>query len=220
MRGRLAPRFAAAGLGLSLVLASVLALSPLVPTTLALAQTSQRDQSAEQYVQTQAQRALGILAGHGKAEKIRAFRAFVDQVADVPAITHFVLGKYNRTITPDQYQRFAAAFREYASNIYETRLDDYHGETLKVTGSVVRKPGDVIVTSQITGGAQPQPISVRWRVIRGAAGWKVVDVEVKGIWLAITEEQDFVSTIDNAQGNVDVLIAQLQKRNRDPASTT
>ncbi|PZR30546.1 MAG: toluene tolerance protein, partial [Caulobacter segnis] len=29
--------------------------------------------------------------------------------------------------------------------------------------------------------------------------------------LAITQQQDFVSTIDNAGGNIDVLINQLQK---------
>jgi phospholipid transport system substrate-binding protein len=38
----------------------------------------------------------------------------------------------------------------------------------------------------------------------------MVDVEVAGIWLAITQQQDFVSTIDNAHGDVNVLIAQLQ----------
>jgi phospholipid transport system substrate-binding protein len=37
-------------------------------------------------------------------------------------------------------------------------------------------------------------------------------VQVSGIWLAITQQQDFVSTIDNAGGNVDVLIGQLEKQ--------
>ena len=37
----------------------------------------------------------------------------------------------------------------------------------------------------------------------------MVDVQVKGVWLAITQQQDFVSTIDNHGGNIDVLIKQL-----------
>jgi phospholipid transport system substrate-binding protein len=49
-------------------------------------------------------------------------------------------------------------------------------------------------------------------VLGESGGWRVVDVQVAGVWLAITEQQDFVSTIDNAGGNVDVLIAQLQKQ--------
>ena len=186
----------------------------LFAATPAAAQNSARDVQAEQYVQTEAQRALTILANRGMntAEKTRIFRAFVDEVADVPRITQFVLGKYARVATPAQRQSFAVVFREYASNVYESRLDEYHGETLTVTGSVVRRPGDVIVNSMVVGGRQSKPVAVAWRVIGGGASWKVIDVQVAGVWLAITEQQDFVSTIDNAGGNVDVLIRQLQAK--------
>ena len=182
--------------------------------TPAAAQNAARDVAAEQFVQTEAQRALTILANRGMstAEKTRIFRGFVDQIADVPRITQFVLGKYARTATPAQRQQFAVVFREYASNVYESRLDEYHGEDLKVTGSVVRRPGDVIVNSVVVGGKQSKPVAVAWRVMGGGASWKVIDVQVAGVWLAITEQQDFVSTIDNAGGNVDVLIRQLQDK--------
>ncbi len=213
-RSRLARPFlspaVAAALALGLGAGGVLLLAP-AP---AAAQNSARDVQAEQFVQTEAQRALTILAnrGIGTAEKTRLFRAFVDEVADVPRITQFVLGKYARIATPAQRQSFAAVFREYASNVYESRLDEYHGETLKVTGSVVRRPGDVIVNSVVVGGAQSKPVVVAWRVLGSGASWKVIDVQVAGVWLAITEQQDFVSTIDNAGGNVDVLIRQLQQK--------
>ena len=52
-------------------------------------------------------------------------------------------------------------------------------------------------------------MDLAWRVLGGAGGWKIVDVQVKGVWLAITQQQDFISTIDNHGGNVDVLINQL-----------
>jgi phospholipid transport system substrate-binding protein len=51
---------------------------------------------------------------------------------------------------------------------------------------------------------------VSWRVLGEGGSWKVVDVQASGIWLAITEQQDFVSTIDNHGGDIDVLIAQLK----------
>jgi phospholipid transport system substrate-binding protein len=47
-------------------------------------------------------------------------------------------------------------------------------------------------------------------VLGSGSSWKIVDVQVRGVWLAITQQQDFVSTIDNAGGNINVLIAQLQ----------
>ena len=179
----------------------------------ALAQAP-RDAGAEQFVQTGAQRIISILndKSMANADKIRTFRGIVDELADVPRITNFVLGKYARNIAPAQRDRFARVFREFAQNVYETRLGDYHGENVKVTGSVVRKPGDVVVNTTITGGKLTQPVQASWRVLGSGSGWKVVDVQVAGIWLAITQQQDFVSTVDNAGGNIDVLIAQLEKQ--------
>jgi phospholipid transport system substrate-binding protein len=203
--------------GASLALAAALGLAaaatPLIPTAAAHAQTGVREAQAEQFVQSNSQVALGILSDRGRsiADKSRAFRGFVDQVADVPKITNFVLGKYARTLTPEQKARFATVFRDYASYIYESRLGEYRGETFRVTGSLVRRPGDVIVNSVVSGGHLDQPIPVNWRVQGGGDAWKVVDVQVKGVWLGITEQQDFVSTMDNHHGDVDVLIDQMQK---------
>ena len=195
-----------------LALTAAVGLGALSAAAPALAQ-SPRDAGAEQFVQTKAQRVIGVLADKGQsvAQKKATFHTAIDELADVPKITNFVLGKYARTVTPDQRTRFAAAFRVYAENVYQNRIDDYHGETLKVTGSTVRKPGDVIVNTVISGGQVGQPLPVSWRVMGGGSAWKVVDVQFKGVWLAITQQQDFVSTIDNAGGNVDVLISQLQR---------
>jgi len=204
----------AAAVALALTVTAGLGLAPGPLSSIAHAQAGARNPAAEQYVQVQAQRALDILSQHrgDPASEKRLFRGFVDQVADVPKITTFVLGKYARTITPTQRQAFATVFRQYAANVYESRLSDYHGETMKVTGSVARTPTDIIVASQVSGGKLDQPIVVSWRVLGENGGWRVVDVQVAGVWLAITEQQDFVSTIDNASGNVDVLIGQLQKQ--------
>jgi len=190
--------------------------------TLGAAGTSQaqgtRDPGAEQFVQASAQKVIGILADKSLSEtqKETVFHRAIDELADVPKITNFVLGKYARSITPEQKARFTPTFRAYAESVYRNRLDDYHGEVVKVTGSTVRKPGDVIVNTQITGGQNAQPVDVAWRVLGGPAGWKAVDVQFKGVWLAITQQQDFVSTIDNAHGNIDVLIAQLQRDAKRP----
>ena len=210
---RIAAPLTALAIGAAAVLGAAAGLAPALAPGAAQAQAA-RDAQAEGFVAAQSQRALSILNNRSlsQAQKAQQFRGFVDQVADVPRITNFVLGKYARTITPAQRQQFNAVFREYASNVYETRLDEYKGERFRVTGSTVRKPGDVVVVSQVSGGRMREPQTVRWRVIRGAQGWKVVDVEVVGVWLAITQQQDFVATIDNAGGNVNALITQLRNQ--------
>jgi phospholipid transport system substrate-binding protein len=202
-----------------LALVALIGLGALSQARPAMAQAA-RDPQAEQFVQSRAQRVITVLADKNQsiAQKKATFHQAIDQLADVPKITNFVLGKYARTVTPDQRQRFAAAFRVYAESVYQNRISDYHGEVLKVTGSTVRKPGDVIVNTTISGGQIGQPLPVAWRVLGGGTSWKVVDVQFKGVWLAITQQQDFVSTIDNAGGNIDVLISQLQRDAQRPAS--
>lgn len=199
------------------VLAVLLAGAVAAPvlTAPAPAHAQARNASAEQFVQTEAQQVLRVLNNNSlsMAQKKVQFRRFVDQVADVQRITRFVLGKYARTVTPQQYATFSVAFREYANQVYESRLSSYRGEGFRVTGSQARSPTDVVVNSQVVGGAANRQSTVVWRVQRAADGrWRVVDVNVAGVWLAITQQQDFVSTLDNNRGDINVLIAQLQGR--------
>ena len=183
-----------------------------LPTAALAQQHGPRDAQAEQFVETNGAKVLAILndRAESKADKDQSFRTLIDQVVDVPRVTRFVLGKYARSITPDQYQRFATVFRTYAERVYQSRIDDYHGEKFTVNGSVIRKPGDTIVTTTLFGGKMSTPTVVQWRVLGSPGSFRVVDVQVSGVWLAITQQQDFVSTIDNAGGNINVLIAQLQ----------
>jgi len=207
---------------LSACLATCLAIAAPAAALSALATPAfaeaQRDADAEAFVQNEAGQALSILNRSGSpAQKKAEFRAFVDQVADVPRITNFVLGKYARTLSQTQYQEFAQAFRLYANSVYESRLGQYHGERLRVIGSTIRVPGDVVVTSQIVGGEVKSPTEVKWRVIRGSDGrYRAVDVSIEGVWLAITEQQDFVSTLDNHHGDINLLIGQLRTQSAQP----
>lgn len=183
--------------------------------TSAFAQKAARSHAspeAESFVQTQANRVIDVLQDRGETlgAKKRVFRSMIDQVADVPRITGFVLGKYRRSLSPEQQARFGQAFKLYAYNVYESRLSVYAGQKLEVTGSVERRPGDVIVSSRIVGRFGAQSGLVQWRVVGGGGGWRVVDVNVGGVWLSIVQQQDFVSTLDNNGGNVDALIAQMQ----------
>jgi len=184
--------------------------------TPAAAQTGRQHAAptAEAFVQSEANRALVILRDSSMSVSVKKqeFYSFINQVADVPKITEFVLGRYRRSLTPAQYSAFAEAFRAYADSVYETRLSDYHGQGLNVTGSVARTPDDVVVSSVITGaGASGASSVVNWRVLRGPDGrWHVVDVQAQGVWLAIVEQQDFASTLANHNGDISVLIHQLQ----------
>lgn len=171
-----------------------------------------RDEGAEQFVQVQGQRLISILADKSQPmpDKMAAFRAAVDDVADVPEITKFVLGVYARSITPDQMQRFAAVFQDYVQDMFVQHLSDFHADTVTVNGSAARLPGDVLVKTTLTG-PDAKPTVLSWRVLGSGSSWKVVDVQIAAGSLAFELRNDFVSTLDDQGGSIDALISRLQR---------
>ena len=191
-------------------LVAALGLSALAPVhALALAD---RDLAAEAFVQSEGQKALTVISNRALSPSARAtaFRQIVDQIADFRKISSFVLGKYARVMTPPQRQRFEVAFKTYAQRLFQTQMASFKGDQLTVTGSAVRAPGDSVVTTRVTGDKSAGPLTVSWRVLGAGNAFKVVDVQTRGVWLAITLQQDFVSTIDNAGGSVEALIQRLE----------
>nr|QQZ51477.1 ABC transporter substrate-binding protein [Phenylobacterium glaciei] len=178
------------------------------------ARRSARDLQAEAFVEVQAQKVLSVLADRGLslAQKQQAFRKLIDQIADVPKITNFVLGKYARTITPAQRAKFNTVFRAYAESVYQSRISEFRARPCGSADRSLGRPATWWSTPWSWGGRDPIPVS--WRVLGSGAAWKIVDVQIRGVWLAITQQQDFVSTIDNAGGDIGVLIAQLQRNTR------
>jgi phospholipid transport system substrate-binding protein len=173
------------------------------------------DESAEAFVTEHANEALRILSDNAVTieDKKEAFRALVEQVADVPRITRFVLGKFARGIDPDELADFSVVFSDYAIGEYERRLGDYAGETLVVTGSTDRRPGDAVVHTQVSGGRQAEPLPVNWRVLTDDDGaMRVVDVEVYGVWLAINQRDEIVTIIENNRGRVSAATRALQSK--------
>jgi phospholipid transport system substrate-binding protein len=202
-------------------MAATLVLAPSFGSSGAALAQARRDASAETFIQAQVAHVLSVLndGAQTQADKVRSLRGIIDQAADLPRISTFVLGKYARTATPAQRERFDTVFRDYAEGVYANRLSEYRGENFKVTGSLINRPGDVIVNTVIFGGKLSEPAAATWRILANGTSWKIVDVQVSGIWLAITQQQDFVSTIDNHGGNIDVLILQLERQGQQQAAS-
>ncbi|MGD2131727.1 MAG: ABC transporter substrate-binding protein [Maricaulaceae bacterium] len=175
------------------------------------------DQRAEAFVTEHANEALAVLSDNSMSlsEKKATFRDLVDEVADVPKITRFVLGRYARSIDPATMSEFSDVFRDYAIGVYEERLSDYAGETLEVTGSspVSGRDGDFVVHSVVSGGGQEDDLNVNWRVLIDESGQaQVVDVEVYGVWLAVNQREEIVGIINTNRGSIQAAIDALRRR--------
>ena len=156
--------------------------------------------------------ALAVLGkGTNEPQRVARFRELLREDFDVPGIARFVLGRYWNTATEEQRAEFVKLFENYVAAAYATRLAEYAGEQFKVTGS--RLDGDgAIVSSQILRPAGSAPIKVDWRLIGRNGNYKISDVSVDGISMAVTQRSEFASVIQHSGGQLQGLIAMLREK--------
>jgi ABC-type transport system involved in resistance to organic solvents, auxiliary component len=130
-------------------------------------------------------------------------------------VTRFALGRHARSIAPADYARFEAAARGYLFRTLEAQLRTYGDARVELRETITRKPNDVIVRTRLTP-KRGEALDLSWRLIDRGAGWKVVDLEVFGLWLAIETRAQFQALLEQPGANVDTLIARLETLNFQP----
>jgi phospholipid transport system substrate-binding protein len=157
-------------------------------------------------------RALEVLGKDAtQSQRVARFRELLREDFDVPGIGRFVLGRYWNTATEEQRAEFVKLFEDYIAMAYATRLAEYTGETFKVTGSRPDADG-AIVSSQIVRPAGAAPVKVDWRLTGRSGAYKISDVTVDGISMAVTQRSEFASVIQHNGGQVQGLITMLREK--------
>lgn len=183
------------------VLFGVLALAPV--------QTAVASPDAEAFTQRLVDTGVGILRNTSDPARRTKFREFITQYADIRKTAMFTLGNYRRSANDGDVEAFVQAFQDYATAVYESRLDQYKGQTLKVVSSIDNKPGDVTVNTIVVDPNAREPLRVGFRLLGGGGSYRFVDVQVAGIWLSIDQRDQFAAFLSQNSGNVPRLTAHL-----------
>ncbi len=144
-------------------------------------------------------------------ERITQFRSLLDEGFDIPQIARFVLGRYWRTATPEERAEYTKLFEEFIIQTYAQRFGDYGGESLKIGDGSRNGDDDIIVASQILRPNGP-PVKVDWKLRPEQSSFKIVDVVVEGVSMAVTQRDDFSATIQSHGGKIEGLIAVLRDK--------
>lgn len=131
---------------------------------------------------------------------------------DFETMSRYVLGRYWRTATPAQRDRFVEEFRTLLVRTYATALLGYRDQTIRYLpfhGDPAS--GDVTVRSEVVqpGG---RSIPIDYSLDHRNGKWLVYDVTVDGASLVVQYRGSFASDI--RAGGLDKLIAKLQRHNQ------
>jgi phospholipid transport system substrate-binding protein len=172
------------------------------------------DRDAETFAQGLIDRGVGILRNTSDPQRRAKFRDFILNYADARKTALFALGNYRRGANDADVEAYIKAFTEFATAVYESRLDQYKGQTLKVTGSIDNKPGDTTVNMVVVDPAAREPLRVAFRLLGGGGNYRFVDIQVAGIWLSVEQRDQFAGYLSKNNGSVPALTAHLNSQAR------
>ena len=145
-------------------------------------------------------------------EKELRFGKLFDKNFDIPSISRFVLGKYWKSATTTQKKEFIVTFRNYIVKTYSSRFSEYTGEKLTLINSENESNPKLFIVHTALNREDAPPIKVDWRVGLKKDRYVILDIIIEGISLAITQRSEFISVIDQNDGNVDNLIKLLKEK--------
>jgi phospholipid transport system substrate-binding protein len=174
--------------------------------------TSNAAPEPARFIEGLASEALKVLtASRGTlAEREDTFRRLLRDDFAMEKIGRFVVGHHWRSMNPDQQAEYQGLFAEWVLKAYSARLGGYSGEEFTVLRTSPAGRRDVIVHTRIVKPGAGNGLSVDWRVRKLDAKYRIIDIYVEGVSMAVTQRSEFDSVI-RRQG-VDGLLATLRER--------
>lgn len=168
---------------------------------------------AKQFITKMSSDGIGFLGNEGmsQAQKEAEFKKLLQNSFDMTTVGRFALGTYWNSATAAQRAEYQKLFDAMIVRVYSARFNEYNGQKIDV-GNVREDGNDMVVTSYIVPQSGPK-VRVDWRVRNRGQGYKIVDVIVEGVSMAMTQRSDFSSVIQRGGGNIQVLIDHLKKNN-------
>lgn len=147
-------------------------------------------------------------------EKDARFAKLFNEYLDLDFIGRFVLGRYWRTSTPKQRTEFIDVYREMNIKTWSKRFDEFKGKTFVFKGTTPsNSAGQIFVNTEVPM-EQGAPAKVVWRVKEDDGKFKIVDIIIENVSLAITARNEYAAFIKKSPDGVDGLITNLREKSK------
>lgn len=149
-----------------------------------------------------------------QAEKDQRFAKLFNEYLDLDFIGRFVLGRYWKTANPKQRIEFVNVYRELNIKTWSKRFDEFKGKTFVFNGTSPSSSENQIFVNSVVPMDQGAPAKVVWRVKETNGQFKVVDIIIENVSLAITARNEYTSYIRKSPNGLDGLISDLKKKSQ------
>jgi phospholipid transport system substrate-binding protein len=134
-------------------------------------------------------------------------------------MTATAVGRNWSQASPDQQKQITEQFRQLLIYTYSGALTDVSDQRVEYR-PFRGDPADSVVQvdTRIVNPRGGEPVQLNYKLDREGADWKIVDVNVLGVWLVENYRNSFQQEV--SRGGIDGLIKSLTAKNQQLASGT
>ena len=145
-------------------------------------------------------------------EKDDRFAKLFNEALDLKYIGQFVLGRYWRTATPAEREEFISVYRQLNVKTWSKRFDEFKGRSFVFNGTSPSSTANQIFVNSQEPMDEGAPAAVVWRVRQNGDDFKIVDIIIENVSLAITARSEYTAFIKNSPDGVAGLIKNLKQK--------
>ncbi|PZU09041.1 phospholipid-binding protein MlaC [Sphingomonas sp.] len=179
------------------------------PIAIAPAQAAVDSSDPQRFIQTLTADGFAAMKSGNKTTAKAQFRTLLASHVAVDQIGDRLIRRWLPTITPAQKAAYKAALPAYIVGTYADRLFEYADATIKMVRAQPAPGGGVDVMTQVIKPGS-QPMAAVWSVSQVGGAWKVANLRVAGINVAMAQAADFDSVIQRE--GFDALVKRMKAR--------
>ncbi|MBV7256520.1 ABC transporter substrate-binding protein [Pacificimonas sp. WHA3] len=200
---------------IALALAALTAPAALMSAAPAYAQAASESdaKAAAKFIDTLSSEAFAVIrSGSANSPQTRAaLNEMLAENFDVNYIGQYLIRRHKKDIDADQYRAYMAVFPTWVVATYTNNLFAFEDSEIRVIRAIPRGArGDVEVFTRIIPKSG-SPFDAVWQLrMKGPDDFKIRNLKVSGVNMALTQEQDFNAYI--GRNGFDALVALMKKR--------
>lgn len=168
---------------------------------------------AENFVNSISNRALGIISSTSSNSAIHSeLSALFENAVNITWITKFILGKYYRQFSPQEFGEFQVLYKRYLMHKYIPKFKQFAGYESVINYSKPLGQNYYLVQTKIFDPSKAKPLTVEYRVKKASNDkFYIHDITVDAISLILTHRSDFTNFLHTS--SIEDLLHNLENQN-------
>ena len=169
---------------------------------------------AEQFIEVLSSEALTLATDTTLTSKDRLSKIskLLSDGFDMPWIARFILGRNWRNASQNEREEYSSLFKTILEHSYSRQFTDYSGQKIVILGHKLGRRDYIFVRSRIFDPVRSNiHIDVNWRLVPAGNSFKIVDIVIEGVSMAVTQRNEYASVLQRNGNSIPALINAMRK---------